>query len=102
VTYSSLRGGNDGSGSHIACDILCIAFKGQPSYELPYQAGIQFELSKDSIEEDRIMMPQSTSLAGDISIYLAGEVTGERNWKKKIDQGRHAGKQAVIETASNR
>ncbi len=77
----------------LPCDILCIALNGQGSFELPYQAGFRFELSRDDLVDDRVMLPLAREAAGEdgVTFQLAGSVTGERDWRRKIDQGEEAG-----------
>lgn len=94
--------GGQGVQVTLSCDLLVIAFAGQPAYELPYQAGFRFALSEDSLDENRVLLPASTSLTeAGITFRLAGEVTGEHDWRKKIDQGTRAGERARVDHNSS-
>ena len=87
----------DGQGVQVTlpCDLLVTAFAGQPAYELPYQAGFQFALNEDPLDENRILAPATTSLTeAGISFYLAGGVTGEQDRLEQIEQGKRAGARA--------
>lgn len=89
--------GGQGVQMTLSCDLLIVAFAGQPAYELAYQAGFQFALNEDPLDENRILAPTSTSLTeAGITFYLAGEVTGERDWQKNIEQGTRAGKRVHL------
>jgi sarcosine oxidase subunit alpha len=82
---------------HLPCDMLAVAFRGQPAYELPHQAGFSFELSNDPVEGNRVLLPTAATLsASGVSFLLAGQATGERDWRARIEQGRSAG--ARLET----
>ena len=50
-------------GDALACDLLCVALPGQPAYELPYQAGIEYALSDSPIDELRVMLPVDKTAA---------------------------------------
>ncbi len=89
----------------LACDLLCIALPGQPAYELPSQAGFEYTLSESPLEEFQVMRPVARSRAtrsdagGEtISFFLVGEASGERDWKKKIEDGRNTGAEAARES----
>jgi sarcosine oxidase subunit alpha len=80
----------------IACDLLCVAFPGQGAYELAYQAGFPFEMS-GGLPETKIMLPSVRSLQNDhgVSFFVAGELTGETDWRAKMEHGRDAGARAA-------
>jgi sarcosine oxidase subunit alpha len=81
----------------LPCALLCIAFRGQGAYELPYQAGFEFCFSKAGIVEEKILLPRETERRHEsgTAFYLAGGITGESNWRNKIEQGKQAGAKAA-------
>ena len=86
----------------IPCDLLIIAFAGQPAYELPYQAGFRFALNEDPLDENRVLLPAATALTeSGVSFRLAGAVTGETDWRKKLEQGIQAGEQVQFQHDSS-
>jgi hypothetical protein len=85
----------------LPCEFLCIAFKGQGAYELAHQAGFDFSFSDASIDEEMIMLPiesHRTDTTG-VAYFLAGELAGETDWQRKIEQGRRAGSSAAAAAA---
>jgi sarcosine oxidase subunit alpha len=88
----------DGAKESIACDLLCVALPGQPAYELAYQAGIEYALSRARVDEMRIMLPVTNRGAaedGSVSFFVAGEAAGETDWREKIESGERAGAEAA-------
>jgi sarcosine oxidase subunit alpha len=89
----------DGEGGTftVPCRLLCIAFRGQGAYELPYQAGFDLHFSDATIIEEKILLPGQTERSHEsgTAYYLAGEITGESNWVRKIEQGKQAGAKAA-------
>ena len=95
VDVSPVGGGEK---TTLSCDLLCVVLPGQPAYELPYQAGVEYALSDAPLDEFRIMRPVTTRGASEdetVSFYVAGEAAGETDWKKKIESGEEAGTQAA-------
>lgn len=93
----------DGARERIACDILCVALPGQPAYELAYQAGIEYALSRARVDEMRIMLPVTNRGAaedGSVSFFVAGEAAGETDWREKIASGERAGAEAAAAVRS--
>jgi sarcosine oxidase subunit alpha len=89
------EGGGGGVQVTLPCDMLIIAFAGQPAYELPYQAGFKFSLSDDALDENRVLLPAATSFfEGGVGFHLVGEAAGTGAWRRKIEQGRDAGSAA--------
>jgi hypothetical protein len=87
-----------GGKTAVECDLLCVALPGQPAYELPYQAGIEYALSAAPIDELRVMRPVTARRAaedGSAAFWVAGEAAGETDWKKKIEGGTRAGAEAA-------
>jgi sarcosine oxidase subunit alpha len=82
----------------LPCDLLCLAFPGQPAYELPYQAGISYSLSYSSLDELRVMTPftlRSGGLNGAPCLFVVGDAAGETDWRRKIEAGTQAGLEAA-------
>jgi sarcosine oxidase subunit alpha len=93
----------DGAKQRIACDLLCVALPGQPSYELAYQAGIEYALSRARVDEMKVMRPltnRGASEDGSVSFFVAGEAAGESDWRKKIEDGSRAGSDAAAAVRS--
>ena len=90
------------TGTKIRCDFLCVACPGQGTYELPQQAGFQFRFSDSESVEAKRLLPvdwERRSEAGAVC-FLAGEITGETDRRRIIDQGRQAGEKAAAEAAA--
>ena len=85
-----------GKTESLKCDMLCTAFKGQGAYELPYQAGFDFELSDDDLELNRTLRPTKNTLHVEdgASCYLVGELGGPLTWQDRIASGEEAGRRA--------
>jgi sarcosine oxidase subunit alpha len=94
VEFSTPGGGK----TALECDLLCVALPGQPSYELSYQAGIEYALSDAPIDELRVMRPVAARGAaedGSSAFWVTGEAAGETDWRKKIEDGTRAGVEAA-------
>jgi hypothetical protein len=89
----------DGKGTSLTlpCALLCIAFRGQGAYELPYQAGFEYRFSKAALVEEKILLPRETERRNEsgTAFYLAGSITGEIKWSHKKEQGRRSGAKAA-------
>jgi sarcosine oxidase subunit alpha len=88
----------EGGRTNLSCDLLCVALPGQPAYELAYQAGIVFALSRARVDEMRIMRPVTNRGAaedGSVSYFVAGGAAGETDWREKIENGERAGAAAA-------
>lgn len=96
---SALFCSRDGSGarSTFPCRLLCTAFRGQGAYELPYHAGFEFHFSGDALEEQKILLPRQTEIRDESGTvcFLAGEITGECDWRRGMEQGIQAGMKAA-------
>jgi len=82
----------------LECDLLCVALPGQPAFELAYQAGFEFALSDAPLEACRVMRPASIRRESDdraVTFLIAGEAAGETDWRKKIESGDQAGREAA-------
>ena len=93
----------DGAKERIACDLLCVALPGQPAYELAYQAGIEYALSRARVDEMKVMRPltnRGVTEDGSVSFFVAGEAAGESDWKKKVEDGSRAGAEAAAAVRS--
>ncbi|UCH82832.1 MAG: (2Fe-2S)-binding protein [Candidatus Latescibacterota bacterium] len=93
----------DGKGGNVArrsidCDMLCIAFPGQPAYELPYQAGFDYTLTDDPLDENRTLLPRGTAIASNesgVCVVVAGEAAGVTDAEAKVASGKEAGRMAA-------
>ncbi len=90
---------NNGNGETCAvpCSLLCIAFKGQGAYELPCHAGFEFYFPDTCLLEGKTLLPRQTERSDESGtvFYLAGSITGESNWRRKMEQGKVAGAKAA-------
>jgi sarcosine oxidase subunit alpha len=93
----TVRNRRDGGSSRIRCDLLCTAFPGQGAYELAYQGGFRFAMSNEPLDENRVMLPTEERLDIDsgATLFVVGELAGERQWREKIAKGERAGERAV-------
>jgi sarcosine oxidase subunit alpha len=88
----------DGKKTTVPCDLLCVVLPGQPAYELPYQAGVEYALSNSVLDEFRVMLPVTRAIASEdaaVSFFVAGEAAGVTDWKKKIESGERSGAEAA-------
>jgi sarcosine oxidase subunit alpha len=92
---------SDGTSFSVPCDMLCIAVPGQPSFELPQQAGFDFRFAGDPAVPDlRVMQPTDDTAGneGGARVFLTGEAAGIPDWKEKINHAVRAGVAAVEPT----
>ncbi len=99
ATFRTLGGA--GGKITLPCEFLCIAFKGQGAYELAHQVGFGFSFSDASLDEEMIMLPIESHRTDTtrVAYFLAGELAGETEWQRKIEQGRRAGSSAAAAAA---
>jgi sarcosine oxidase subunit alpha len=101
VTFKSRNSGK--TGPKVSCDFLCLAFPGQGTYELPQQAGFQFRFSDDASFEAKRLLPiePERRIEAGSACFLAGEITGETDRRRLVEQGREAGGKAAAEAAGS-
>jgi sarcosine oxidase subunit alpha len=100
VEAARFRSPDSGKTTALRCDLLCIALPGLGCYELPQQAGFQYMLGGAGPEKQDRLLPLELRLEpeGGAACFLAGEITGEVDQHRIIEQGRQAG--ALAATAS--
>jgi hypothetical protein len=81
----------------VGCDLLCIAFPGQATYELAYQSGFHFEMAGGPLQETRTMLPTERSIHNEdgVSFFVVGELAGHVAWRERMASGKKAGNRAT-------
>jgi sarcosine oxidase subunit alpha len=82
----------------VPCDLLCISLAGQPSFELPQQAGFRYTMAGGSGRDDsKLMFPNGDALVEGPppARYLVGGAAGVSGWEEKIAHAARAGEAAA-------
>jgi sarcosine oxidase subunit alpha len=104
VSFITTAPCDGGQSTSLDCDLLCVAFPGQPAYELAYQAGFSFRMSGGPLQETRTMLPTERVIrdGSGVSVFVVGELAGHVTWRERKTSGEEAGSRATQERQASK